>query len=241
MTCIENATNGHHDLEAATNLTTSDTDPSVRDGPLMGPPLEPLLLSADEIGLAPQSPYSANRTMLRDLTLPPAPDLDIPPSPPGSPSAKVEKKLEHFLDLKRKKIHFNEKLARSPALKNPRLLSKLMNAAGLEEHDQYATTLQQDVWNPQAFPNWAFKEGLAKSQHEVTKRKEEDRLRTQREAIEFVSTSTSEQPSRSGTPAAGGPGKVSRGSVAERVMAGLGRDRATSSRSPKRRRRSPSR
>lgn len=180
----------------------------------------------------PASPYSANRAAIRSLTLPPKPNFNIPPSPPMSPSPDTDAKVRHFLDLKRKGVHFNAKLAASSALKNPSLLPKLMESAGLSvEKDQYATTLPADLWDPNGFPIWAYKEELAKAQQQVVKRKEEERKGKERE---FVASSRETSGS--------GPSSSRNVSAAERVMAGLERrgprDR---DRSPKRRRRSRSR
>ena len=192
-------------------------------GPI-GPPQGPSL--DGDIFSAPQSPYSANRTAIRNLTLPTIPDFDIPPSPPGSPPPGMDKKFENFLELKKQGVHFNDKLAKSSALKNPSLLQKLMDFAGIEREDQYNTTLPEDIWNPKAFPAWAYKEELAKSQQEITKKREEERSRSQRESIEFVSATNSTELTRNGTPANSGKGKGL--SAAERVMAGLNRDRTQS-------------
>jgi len=179
---------------------------------------------------APQSPYSEHRATVRNLTLPTVPNLDIPASPPGSPPPGMDLKFTHFLELKKQGVHFNEKLAQSSALKNPSLLKKLMDFAGVEEDKQYATTLPADIWDPAGFPPSAYKEQLASSQQEILKKREEERAKAQREAIEFVSASASNQSSRSGTPASGTNSKGLRGSVVERVMAGLDRDRVQSPR-----------
>ncbi|KAI9814112.1 MAG: hypothetical protein M1832_006000 [Thelocarpon impressellum] len=176
---------------------------------------------------APQSPYSASRSLIRDLTLPPFPNLDIPPSPPGSPPPASTAKFRHFLELKKQGVHFNEKLAKSSALKNPGLLQKLMGFAGIDERGQYATTLPKDVWDPDAFPTWAYKDALAKSQQDIQKRRQEQNAKSTREALEFV---PSEESSQAGTPAAAAVGGRGLGkSAAERVMAGLDRE---TSRSP---------
>ena len=130
-------------------------------------------------------------------------------------------KVAQFLELKKRGTHFNEKLARSSAMKNPSLLGKLMTFAGLEPAEQYATTLPSDLWNPQGFPAWAYKDELAKAQQEAQRKIEEDRTRSGRSAADFVAASGSEQSSRSGTSG----GKESRGSASDRVVAGLSRDR----------------
>lgn len=162
------------------------------------------------------------------MTLPPIPNLDIPPSPPGSPRPEMDNKFAHFLELKKQGIHFNDKLARSSALKNPVLLQKLMDFAGLEEPDQYASTLPKEVWDPAGFPTWAYKEELVKSQQEMQKKMEEEKARMQRDSIEFVSATSSAQSSRGGTPASSGVARGLRVSAAERVMAGLDRERTRS-------------
>ena len=181
---------------------------------------------------APQSPYTANRTLIRDMTLPPIPNLDIPPSPPGPPRPEMDNKFEHFLELKKQGIHFNEKLARSSALKNPDLLQKLMGFAGMDEQDQYATTLSKEIWDPAGFPKWAYREELGKSQQEMQKKMEDEKARVQRDAIDFVSATSSCQSSRGGTPATGGVARGLRVSAAERVMAGLERERTRSPQVP---------
>lgn len=96
----------------------------------------------------------------------------------------------------------------------------------MEEDDQYATTLPKDVWNPLGFPAWAFKEELAKSQQEILKKREEAKARQQRESIDFVSPAASIKGAGGSASEAGSKGF--RGSVAERVMAGLDRDRTRS-------------
>ncbi len=174
---------------------------------------------------APSSPYTSHRTTIRNLTLPTKPNLDIPPSPPGSPTD-AEQKFAHFLELKRQGVHFNAKLASSSALKNPSLLPKLMISAGVDESKQYASTLPSELWNPLGFPKWAYKEELGKSQQDVMSQKEEDRGQRQRENIDFVSAGIPTQSNRGGTP--GVSTKGIRGSAAERVMAGLDREKKSS-------------
>lgn len=177
---------------------------------------------------APQSPYALNRAAIRNLTLPAIPNFEIPPSPPGSPPPGMEKKFEHFLDLKKQGVHFNEKLAKSSALKNPGLLQKLMEFAGVDEEDQYNTTLSEDAWNPKGFPVWAFKEELAKSQQEMTMKKEAERSLLQRESIDFVSATNDGESLKDGAPGTIVSTRGARTSAAERVMAGLDRGRVGS-------------
>jgi hypothetical protein len=137
----------------------------------------------------PQSPYSANRSLVHDLTLPSIPDFDIPSSPPGSPPPAINKKFNQFLNLKKKGVHFNQKLEQSAALKNPNLMDKLMRFVELEGASQYETTLPKDVWNPDAFPQWAYRENLKKSREQIIKEREAHNASGARKAVDFVPAS----------------------------------------------------
>ncbi|KAF5676049.1 hypothetical protein FDENT_9589 [Fusarium denticulatum] len=158
-------------------------------GPFL-PPMEGAVVDDQDTASRPASPYSSNRALLRDLTLPSAPNLDIPPSPPGSPPPGTNEKFEKFLELKKKGTHFNAKLEQSTALKNPSLMDKLMRFVEVDEHSQYSTTLATDLWNPAAFPDWAFKEKLRKSHDKLLKEKEAEKITGTRTTVEFVPSST---------------------------------------------------
>ncbi|KAK8095449.1 hypothetical protein PG999_013471 [Apiospora kogelbergensis] len=133
--------------------------------------------------LCPQAPpYSASRALLRNLTLPRVPNMDIPPSPPGSPPPKINKQFEQFLELKKNGVHFNSKIAQSSALKNPGLMDKLMNFVEIDHKGQYQTTLVTDLWDPAAFPREAYREGLRQSQVDIN----QARARKQGGPVEFV-------------------------------------------------------
>ncbi|KAL1955033.1 hypothetical protein VTO42DRAFT_324 [Malbranchea cinnamomea] len=205
---------------------------SEADRPLVGPfrppehETEPLPL-ADESHPPSRrsSPFSATRALIRDMTLPPIPNLNIPPSPPGSPDPVTNKKFEHFLSLKKQGVHFNQKLASSSSLRNPSLLSKMMEHAGIDEKAQYATSLPTDIWDVSTLPPWGYKEELNKSQQEIRRRLEE-RKPAERGGLEFVPASRtgSAESSRDGTPAGG----RWRQTAAERVMSGLSRETKSS-------------
>ncbi|KAG8359187.1 hypothetical protein FVEN_g3281 [Fusarium venenatum] len=150
------------------------------------PPMEEAVMDDQDPAYRPASPYSANRALLRDLTLPSAPNMDIPPSPPGSPPPGANKKFEQFLELKKKGTHFNAKLEQSSALKNPSLMDKLMRFVEIDERHQYSTTLPTDLWNPTAFPEWASKDKLRKTNDKVTKEKDTERASGTRTAVDFV-------------------------------------------------------
>ena len=121
---------------------------------------------------APGSPYTTTRNIIHDLTLPTVPDLDIPPSPPGSPPPGLNKKLEQFLTLKKQGVHFNAKLENSAALKNPSVMDRLMGFVGIEGKDQYATTLDRELWDPATFPDSVYVDKLRRSQERQEKGKE---------------------------------------------------------------------
>lgn len=150
---------------------------------------------------APLSPYSTNRNLIHTLTLPTVPNMDIPPSPPGSPSssaaqAALTAKFDKFLELKRKKgTHFNARIADSHALKNPPLMDKLLGFVGVgvsfedgstEGTQQYATTLPTELWDPAAFPEWAYRGQLRKTQEKLQK----ERGRERGDAVHFVPASS---------------------------------------------------
>ncbi|KAI8946921.1 HCNGP-like protein-domain-containing protein [Xylaria longipes] len=183
----------------------ADEEPAVY-GPQMGPSSGPSFPPLEEDSAAgeaevpllpPGSPYTTTRALLRDLTLPTVPDMDIPPSPPGSPpSAATSKKLENFLELKKKGVHFNARLADTTSMKNPALADKLMAFAELDHRDQYRTTLPADVsWDPDAFPRHAYKEQLRQSQSDIA----QARARATGDPVKFVSaegSSTSAEDSK---------------------------------------------
>ena len=174
----------------------------------------------------PLSPFSANRLAIRKLTLPPMPDLDIPPSPPGSSPAAVVQKFDHFIQLKRQGLHFNEKLAGSSALKNPSLLQKLMTSAGLEDTEQYANRLPQNLLDASAFPEWAFKEELAKSQKRLATMREAECQGMQRESVDFVPAADFEGQVAKNGPLSTFQSTGSRSGLSERAIAGLSKKKS---------------
>ncbi|KAF3055967.1 hypothetical protein GL218_07142 [Daldinia childiae] len=171
------------------------------------PPLEEAPLEDDEDngpGLPPGSPYTATRALLRDLTLPPVPNTDIPPSPPGSPPPGTNAKFERFLELKRQGVHFNSRVAQNPSLRNPALTDKLLSFVDLGAPvDQYRTALPADIWDPAAFPRWAYREQLKQSQSEV----EKARARGKGAPVDFVAAAADGQSTSQG----GGASKASTG------------------------------
>ena len=170
--------------EARSHVATD----SVPEGPVLGPAaIDMTPLSEDKPSTSGRSsPFSASRGLIQDLTLPPVPNLDIPPSPPGSPNPAANAKFEHFLSLKKQGVHFNAKLASSSSLKNPSLLKKMMEHAGINEQSQYDSSLPAGLWNPSNLPKWGFKEELLRTQQDFRKQSEEKKASGQRSSVDFV-------------------------------------------------------
>ncbi len=188
-----------------------------QDAPSVLPPPGEEDLSNDA---PPGSPFTSNRALIQNLTLPTVPNFDIPPSPPGSPPQKATRKFAQFLELKKKGQHFNQRLENSSVLRDPSHLEKLMDFVGINEEEMYTSTLSDDVSIPTVFPEWAYVEELKAAQKRITKSKEKERSKAPRDAIDFVSATKSGTSSGTGTPS----GKGQRQSAAERVMADVDRE-----------------
>ena len=122
--------------------------------------------------------------------MPPIPNFSIPdaPTPPPQNSeeaaqlAAVSKQLERFLELKKQKIHFNERLQNSTSLRNPGLLPKLMAFAGIEDaRDCYESSLPAELGVPARWHEDLYVEGLVKG----NERREKKRA-AERERVDFV-------------------------------------------------------
>ncbi|KAK3397562.1 hypothetical protein B0T20DRAFT_438606 [Sordaria brevicollis] len=118
----------------------------------------------------PKSPYTTTRTLLRDLTLPAIPNMDIPPSPTLSPSdidsverlAALTNKFDKFLELKRTKgQHFNSRIAASAATRNPGLMDKLCRFVGVETEIWFDNDSSD---SPSSAPTNSVKEGGGKGE-----------------------------------------------------------------------------
>ncbi|KAH2777489.1 hypothetical protein KXW05_005046, partial [Aspergillus fumigatus] len=153
---IEQRDQGTEALETTGRITQTENtnDHNLTDearskapsGPVMGP-LHDEAPSSNKLPTELQlSPASAARTLIHDLTLPPVANLDIPPSPPGSPEPMANAKFTHFLSLKKQ---------------------------GIGERAQYNTSLPSELWNPSGLPSWGYKEELLKSQKESNNKFEE--------------------------------------------------------------------
>ncbi|KMP02383.1 hypothetical protein CIHG_06394 [Coccidioides immitis H538.4] len=190
-------------------------------GPLMGPfqPSEQLNSTEEASSLSHQPvTLAAQRSLMRDMTLPPYPNLDIPPSPPGSPPPASSQKFTHFLSLKKQDIHFNEKLASSSSLKNPSLFSSLRQHAGLEEMSQYGTSLDHSIWDVTSLPHWGYKEELQRAQQEIRSKITEKKGLTPRASVDFVGAS--KEMNRHDNPA----GRTVKPSAVEHLMTDLDKE-----------------
>lgn len=141
--------------------------------------------------------------------MPTVPNFDIPDSPPPPPTnseeaaalAATTKKFERFLGLKKQGVHFNERLQGSTSLRNPSLLPKLMDFAGISQEDSYASSLPKEVGVAVRWPEECYVESLLRR----NERKERKRM-SERERVDFVPASKSAASSAAGTPGGGGGG-----------------------------------
>lgn len=196
---------------------------------------EPTALEEEEAdetqdGSLPLSPYSRNRTLLRNYTLPTLdPSFHIPASPPTSPPPGPAKQFAQFLKLKEKDVHFNQKLAGTMALRNPNILENLIRHVGVGTEGQYVTNYKKDVWSTDPAVLSKGLEGQRRRGETVVQtlgrlQKEGfERAQKERKAVEFVGSTSG---SGVNTPTAEGKatGQVPM-SAAERIMSGLDRDR----------------
>lgn len=173
-------------------------------GPMLGPVDQP---SDAAVADALSSPIAladmSERDAIRHLTQPTFPASSLPPSPPGSPDPAANERFRRFLDLKSRGVHFNDDLARKSSFRNPSLLSTMMSKVGIDEKAQYNTSLPLDLWDPNDFPEWAYKEGLLKSQQELKSQSDANRKMlsaTGKRTIEFTPESASAGSSRKSTP-----------------------------------------
>ncbi|KAH8731337.1 HCNGP-like protein-domain-containing protein [Phaeosphaeriaceae sp. PMI808] len=169
----------------------SEQSKNVAD-PISGPSQGPMVPSSPSDhnsidGVPPGSPYTSNRTIIQNLTLPTVPNFDIPPSPPGSPPREATRKFAQFLELKNKGQHFNQRLEGSSVLRDPGHLRRLLDFAAIGDEEQYASTLSENVAVPVTFSEWAYADQLRVSQKQILKAKDYEKSKTPRGAIDFVS------------------------------------------------------
>lgn len=66
------------------------------------------------------------------------------------------------------------------------MLNKLMEFAAIDGRDQYISTLPDALAVRTEWPEWAYGDRLVKEHERISKRKEDERGRVAREAVEFV-------------------------------------------------------
>lgn len=143
----------------------------------------------EQPGSPPLSPYTTERQRIRELTMPTVPNFDIPDSPPPPPMNSEEaadltartRKFERFLEMKKQGVHFNERLQSSTALRNPSLLPKLMEFAGVSQRESYMSTLPEELAVPVKWPLGTYVENLM----EENERREKKRLK-EKDRVDFV-------------------------------------------------------
>ncbi|KIW01354.1 uncharacterized protein PV09_07126 [Verruconis gallopava] len=174
-------------LASKTAISASSAVLMHSDVPIERPTQGPAMPPDEESEFVYEEPdrelsYDEARAAIRSMTMPPVPNFSIPPSPPGSPPSASTKKFAHFLKLKKQGVHFNERLEKTPALKNPTLFQKLKQHAGISDEEQYATTLPEDLAVPVTFPPWAYADELGKTQANIRQKKDQK----PRDTIDFV-------------------------------------------------------
>ena len=192
--------------ESLPSATGPSSEPSA---PSQGPaaPSAPTTDAAPS-GTPPASPYTTERSLLRDLTMPTHPNFNIPsspsPPPPNSEEAATlsttTKKFDRFLELKRQGVHFNSRLENSASLRNPSLLPKLMEFAGISEEEAHASTLEVGQGGvPTKWPEEWYVENLMRENE-----RRERKAKKGRGEVEFVKESArSGASSQASTPKAG--------------------------------------
>lgn len=148
------------------------------------------LSTSNTPSFAPLSPYSSERQRVQELTMPTVPNFDIPDSPPPPPMnseeaatlAAATRKFERFLELKKQGVHFHDRLQKSAALRNPTLLPKLMEFAGMTQEESYASTLPADLGVPTRWAADQYVDELVRANERREKKRKEGR-----DKIDFVS------------------------------------------------------
>ncbi|EED20365.1 conserved hypothetical protein [Talaromyces stipitatus ATCC 10500] len=193
-TSIKDTTSIERGEATAEHMDTPPLESSPISGPVLGPeqPSEILGSSMGQQHQGQSSPYSTSRALIQDLTLPPVPNLEIPPSPPGSPNPIASGKTTQFLALKKQGVHFNEKLSASSSLKNPSLFLKLREHTGIDNESQYASALPPDIWDHTSLPAWAYKEELYKMQQAIRSKIDEARQEDKNRTIDFATATRRE-------------------------------------------------
>ncbi|EXJ65528.1 hypothetical protein A1O7_01869 [Cladophialophora yegresii CBS 114405] len=189
---VDTAENGH---EAA----AKDIDD---DGPMVGPTMPEQFDDHEQ-----EQPFEPERRMseretIHHLTQATHPITSIPPSPPSSPDPALNAKFRRFLELKAKEVHFNEDLANKSTFRNPGILATMISRAGLEERDQYRTSLPVEIFNPGGFPATAYKEELLRNQQSLREQEQATKKTLSaagKRTIEFASAGTSATSSREST------------------------------------------
>lgn len=198
------ALNNGEDPLSAHGAQTEDA--ILTDAPVLGPGVPTNRFDANEMSenaLDTEVQDMSERDRMRYLTQASHPMTSMPPSPPGSPDPAANVRFRRFLQLKAKGTHFNEDLAGKSTFRNPSLLASMMARAGLEESDQYASSLPLVFWDPSGFPEYVYKEQLLKSQQEI---REKDEIAKKalaasgKRTIDFTSAGKSAHSSRDSTP-----------------------------------------
>lgn len=162
-------TNGTDQKGSLTAHAETRQESAPIQGPMVGPamPTESALpgYEDDDVEDLPQMP---ERDMLRYLTQPSRPMTSLPPETDEYADPGVTSKIKRLLEFKAKGRHFNEDLATNTSFRNPNLFASLLERGNLPPQVQYASSLPSNLFSPDSFPDWAYKENLHKSQKEIS-------------------------------------------------------------------------
>ncbi|KAI9017810.1 HCNGP-like protein-domain-containing protein [Gaertneriomyces semiglobifer] len=99
--------------------------------------------------------------LLRPPDLPGLRNWGIPDEAVGECDPAIEQKVARFLSLKAQGMHFNDRLMRTHAFRNPSIMSKMIEFLGL---DETGSNYVKDVFDPKRWPKEAFYDEMLKTQ-----------------------------------------------------------------------------
>ncbi|OCT46050.1 hypothetical protein CLCR_00512 [Cladophialophora carrionii] len=197
-----NGTTKTREVDAARNGDEGAGKDIDEDGPMVGPTMPKHFNDHEQEQPFEPEHRMSERETIHDLTQTTHPMTSMPPSPPGSPDPALNAKFIRFLELKAKGVHFNEDLANKSTFRNPGILASMITRAGLEDSDQYKTSLPLEVFNPGGFPAAAYKGELLRSQQDLREQEKAAKKTLSaagKRTIEFASAGTSASSSREST------------------------------------------
>ncbi|KAI9105437.1 HCNGP-like protein-domain-containing protein, partial [Phlyctochytrium arcticum] len=105
---------------------------------------------------------------LKELLRPPAEDngvenYGIPPESAGAADEATQEKIARWLQLKESGMHFNARLEKTHAFRNPAIMNKLISYLGL---DEIGSNYPSHIYDPHGFPAEAFSDAIVRKQQQ---------------------------------------------------------------------------